>query len=462
MKTIPALLLPLLTTLALPGQDAAKLKKELATKEAAAKRDPDALFAVGKWAAEHKLEGESKRIYEAVLKLAPNHEGANRSLGRELVEGKWVPVSEAETVRREAEKARRDALAAKFAAQGLVEVDGVWVEKDMVEKAKQGLYFHDGEGVTKEEKLQFVQGKVRHPRTGELIDGKELERAKQGYFPIGKEGRWVDEKEADKWHSDPDQPWVVRTAYCTLVSTHPLAKLEAMRNQADRAIEHLRPLFVGATTKPDQRPVILAASTLAEYVELGTRMGDGTDAAGAFLMRNEARLTLRDFGSVRAAICNMQDENGWGPYYLRHAAGLAYANGLAVEAGADLPLWLLHGLGSYCSRFENESDGGYFGKQHLAKGGVGDLASFFSGFTISGSMESKRIDYNEYQAGLMVDFAVHGGDAAVTAAMQGIGKALAEGKGSQVGNGIKQLEPALVAAKPAIVAHLEKLITKAP
>ncbi len=208
--------------------------------------------------------------------------------------------------------------------------------------------------------------------------------------------------------------------------------------------------------------MILAASTLSEYRDYGATFGDGTDACGAFLMREGMAAQVANQGAVRAAVCNMQDENGWGPYYLRHAAGLAYAQAVSAAAGADLPLWLLHGFGSYCSRFENESDGGYFGKLHVKKGGVSDLAPFFASFAISGDMESLKIDFNVYQAGLMVEFGAHGGDATATAAMQAISSALGDGKGSKVDAAVKSFETSLAAAKPAIVTHLEKLIAKAP
>src|SRR5262249_37105620 len=155
-----------------------------------------------------------------------------------------------------------------------------------------------------------------------------------------------------------------------------------------------------------RRPIVFVAATESEYRDFTQAFGDGTDACGAFLMREEAHMNLPYLGEVRPAICfNHKD---WGQRYIRHCAGLSYAHGAAEEAGVDLPLWFLHGIGSYTSRFQNDADAGWFGKQHRDKGGVKNLKSFFSGFAISGEMESTAIDYNIYQAGLLLSFAVKG------------------------------------------------------
>ena len=441
--------------LALPAfaQNAAQLKQELRAKEAAAKKDPDALFEAGRWAAEKALAADAKRIFQAVLKIEPDHEGANLELGNALVEGKWLPAKEAEAL-------RKKAMAAEYAAKGLVEVAGVWVEKDQVEDAKAGTFHHENELVTKEEKLALLSGKVRHPETGELIDAKHLEQATKRYFPIGADGRWVDEKEADTYHSDSKRPWVVRSSYCTVVSTLPLTKIQELRGEADRGVEKVQPLLASNRPSPSNRPTILIAATESEFRELGTALGDGTDAAGSFLMREEASLKLPMQGEVRAAICENHKE--WGPRYVRHSAALAYAHGVSVDLGIDLPLWFLHGLGSYTSRFENDQDAGWFGKQHVQKGGVRNLKGFFAGFAISGEMEPTAIAYNLFQAGLMLSFAAHGGDAKATAALQEVTAALSGKKKGSPDKAIAKLQDALVEAEPKIVAYLQQLIAKAP
>ncbi len=448
-----ALLALVLGALPLLAQSPAQLKSELKTKEAAAKKDPDALFAVGQWAGEKALAADAKRIYQAVLKLSPEHAGANEALGNALVEGKWLPAKEAEAL-------RKKAMAAEYAAKGFVEVNGVWVEKDKADDAKRGVFHHDGQVVTKDEIVALQAGKVRHPDTGELIDPKHLEKAQNKYYPVGSEGRWVDLKEADTYHSDTKRPWIVRTQRGTLISTLGLAKIEELTLQVDFGIEKVAPLLGSRVVSPALRPVVLVAATESEYRDYGTDLGDGTDAAGAFLMRDEARMNVPGVGEVRAAIC--YNHKDWGQRYVRHAAALAYAHGVAVEAGAELPLWLLHGLGAYTSRFQNDSDAGWFAKQHLQKGGVRNLKSFFQAFAISGDMESKDIDYNVFQAGLSLSFAAHGGEAKVTDALQAVTAALGGNAKGAASKAIAKLETELIVAEPKIVAYLQQLIAKAP
>jgi len=51
--------------------------------------DIDGRFALALWCKEHKLTAEMNAEIERVLSLQPNHEGANKELGRLFVEGAW-------------------------------------------------------------------------------------------------------------------------------------------------------------------------------------------------------------------------------------------------------------------------------------------------------------------------------------------------------------------------------------
>lgn len=443
-----------LTLLAVPAisQGAAKLKQELKTKETAAKKDPDALFEVGKWATEKALVEDAKRLYQAVLKLKPDHAGANEALGNQLIDGKWVPAKEAEAMRKKAQ-------AAEFAAKGYVEVSGVWVEKDKVEDAKKGIFHHAGELVTKDELAAFNAGKVRHPETGELIDAKNLEKAKSKYYPVGNEGRWVDEKEADTYHSDVKRPWVVRTGKGTIVSTLSLAKIRELSSFVDQGIEKVMPLLGVTRLAPARRPAILIAATRTEYQDYGNQMGDGTDACGAFLASEEAAVTLPNLGTLRLAVCD--NDKDMGSRFVRHASALAAVHAVAAEAGVDLPLWMEHGFASCTSRFQEESDAGWFGKQHLQRGGVGSVKSFFPSFGISGEMQPTDISHNLYQAGLLLSFAASGQDEKCTEALKAVSAILAGGKGNAE-KSVTKLQTCLIEAQPKIVSYLQQLITKSP
>jgi hypothetical protein len=174
--SIPFLLALLATPIA--AQSAAILKKDLRQKETAAKKDPDAIYEVGNWAKEHKLEKDAVRLYTKVLKIAADHAGANLALGNELVEGKWLPA-------KEAKKLRDKVLEAEFSAKGFKKIDDIWVEESEVEDARQGIFHHDGQTVSRDEKIALQAGKVRHPMTGGLLPvaGRQMGRSK-GSQPV--------------------------------------------------------------------------------------------------------------------------------------------------------------------------------------------------------------------------------------------------------------------------------------
>ncbi|MBK8099186.1 MAG: hypothetical protein IPK26_18920 [Planctomycetes bacterium] len=451
MKALAYLVAGLTLALPMTAQSPAQLKQELRTKETAAKTDTEALAAVAKWAEEQGLAAEAKRIYQAILKIKPDHEAANRALGNELVEGKWLP-------KKDAEAARKKAMEAEFKAKGLVDVGGVWVEKDHVVDAKKGVFHHEGQKVTKEEKVALSSGMVRHPETGQVIEAQFLEKAQNKQFPIGTEGRWVDEKEADRYHSDAKRPWMIRTAYCTIISTLPLSILGTVKNEVDRGYETVRPLLANMEPSPSFRPVILVSATKEEHQEYGNAMGDETSSYGAFYATAEAQVKVAMQGEVRPAVAIWLPD--WGPYYARHAAGLAYAGSLAVEMGVELPKWFQHGIGSLASRFSIKRDAGHFGGQHVAKGGVKNLKSFFTSFTINGEMESKDIDYMIYQAGLVLHFAKEGGDAKALDALVDITNAVAAGKSKGVDKSIEKFAALVAGKEDEVKAHLQKLVAE--
>jgi len=457
MKALKALLavLPLLALPAL-AQTPAQVKAELKNKEAAAKKDPDALYEAGKWAADKGLANEAKRIFLAVLKIKPDHEGANVGLGNAKFDGKWLPAKEAAALQKKAD-------AAAFAAKGMVEVDGVWVDKEHVDDAKKGVFHHDGQLVTKEEKLALLRGFVRHPDTDELIDPKYLDKAKEHLFPIGREGRWVDEKEADKFHADEERPWTVRSAHCTLVSNLPLAQLRKLKLEADRGFERASHVLGSARPKPKNRPVLLIAETLQKYQHFGAVFSDGTDVAGAFLAndREDAQVRVPYLGVVRPAVAF--NEKDLGPYYVRHAAAMAALRGVADDVGADLPPWFYQAVGSLASRFIQDHDAAWFGKQQMQRGGVRKLKGFFGGFGINGEMEPSEVSAQIYLAGLMLAYASSpGAEPGAAGAFKAIVAAFTDSHGGKVASAVEKLQHELIGKEDKISAYLQELVKKSP
>ncbi|MFK7739453.1 MAG: hypothetical protein AB8H80_03950 [Planctomycetota bacterium] len=455
MKTTTGITVALALLAAAPAdataQSKSKLKRELRTMEKAAKKDPEKLFEAATWASEKELDKDAKRILQKVLKMAPDHAEANKLAGNVQIEGKWLPKAEAD-------KLREAAMEAEYAGKGYKKVDGLWIEPELVEDAKKGIFHHGDEIVTRDEKLALMTDKARHPITGRMIDKKQLDKAKEGYFQVAG-GKWVDRKEADEFHSSFARPWVFRSYKTTIMSTLPLEEIEKIKVHSDDGVETAAPFFGGRELPPALRPVIMVAATRSEYTELGQSLGDGTDVAGAFLITEDATFSLNG-RVVRPAIC--ENEKDWGSRYIRHAAALAYINAIAEESGADLPLWFVHGVGSLTSRFHNDADAGWFGKQHIAKGGVSDIRSFFNDFELSSDLQPKQIGFNLYQAGLLLSYATRGGNEEATNAMLAVTASLSgEGKGS-ASKAISKLEKVLAGCKDGVTEHLKKLVAKSP
>lgn len=424
------------------GQFITELKK----KEEAAKNDPKALLECASYAKRHGLTKDQDRILAKVLKLDPENEGAHKALGFVKYKGAWLPKAKAEA----AEKADTEA---EMKAKGLEWVDGVWLPKDQVEDAKKGIFKFENEIVTKEELRALQAGKVRHPRTGELIEKADLEKAAK-QFPLG-DGKWGDEAEANKYHSDVARPWAVRSAYCTIFGNAALSEIEAIKGPVNEAYETAKRLFGGREPKPAHRPAIYLASGTEDYKEMGTRIGDEGSSYGAFL--SAAEVEFPGIAAGRYAVLN--SEKDWTPYYARHAMGLAYAAAMSADSGAEFPLWLIRGVGGYAERFYTDAVAAHFGRGHLEKGGVIGMNSFLKNFAINAELDARSIGANIYQAALVLDFAERGGEKASKAAFQAFVAAFEKG-GKDVEKAIKDLEKAVTGKDKELREYLAALVKK--
>ena len=436
----------LLIAAPLHAQTLSQLKKELKAKEVAAKTDPEGLVDAAAWAKEKGLVRDAQRILQAVLRLDKDNEAANEMLGFVRWEGEWVTKAKAETL-------QKRALEVAMKAKGFVEVEGVWVAKDEVADAKKGTYWHDGEKVTRTEKMAFAQGKVRHSVTGEFIDPDDIMRAEQGMFPLAN-GRWGDVAEADKFHAEPATPWLFRTNYATLISNRPLAELKDLAIDLDSSIGDASRIFAGMKPTPANRPLILMARDTDQYKELGTAVGAEGSAYAVFPALGEVE--VRGLGTARPVVMNWDKD--WGPYWLRHAGGLAWIQGMAADLDTEVPLWFLRGVGGLAERFFGVGQAQHFGRQHLEKGGVNSLQSWFNSFAISPDLEPRMLDYNVFQAGLMFSFAMDGGDGDATKALGQVTEAAREGDGKRLVKAIEHLESLLVKKQDAVREHLRKLV----
>ncbi len=59
------------------------------------KKDPEALFAIAKWAEKNSLPRQAQDIYKMVIKLDPDHAGARLKLGYVGIDDKWLKYDKA-------------------------------------------------------------------------------------------------------------------------------------------------------------------------------------------------------------------------------------------------------------------------------------------------------------------------------------------------------------------------------
>jgi len=449
MNKLPLAIFVACSLLALPvdAQSRAQLKRELRTMEKEAKT-ADSLMSAAEWAKEKGLLTDYKRLLNLVLQREPNHEAAMAGLGFVKHEGEWMLKAKVDQLVKE----KREA---EFKAKGLEQVEGVWVAKSEVDDAKAGIFHHGGELVSRGEKLAFLEGKVRHPRTGQLIAKEDLAKAEQGMFPAG-QGRWVDLEAANQHHSNLARPWVIRSYHATIITTAPLDQAEQMKQVVDSSIEYVKPLFGSKGNHPKHRPVVVACATTDQYRQVGNTIGAETSVYGAFVAER-----VPDFESFNfedpPAVANWGEQAGWGPYYMRHAAAAAYAQSVANERKASLPLWLLIGVGSLAERHYTPGVAAHFGKQHLTKGGVKDVEDWFASFEVSADAPD-RVEYNVFQAGLVVSFCMRGGDGDSTRAAQAFTASLDEDAPS-VEKAAQELEKVLAEKEVELRAYLKDVVS---
>jgi hypothetical protein len=412
-----------------------------------AKNDVAQLIEAAAYAKQHGLLKDQDRILNKVLKLDPDNAPAHKALGFEKYKGEWMKKEKAQAL----EKADTEAA---MKAKGMEWYEGVWLPADQLEDAKRGLFRWENEIVTKEEYKQLAGGKVRHPRTGEIIEKADLDKASK-QFPLGG-GKWGEESEANKFHAGLARPWVVRTTYCTILSNAALSDVESIKAPAAEAYETCK-LLLGKEPSPKNRLVIYMAAESEDYRELGTRMGDEGSSYGAFLSAPEVE--VHGLGAAsRIAICNCIKD--WAPYYTRHAVGLVYLMAVTKDAGIDdPPLWLLRGVAGFAERFSTDGHASHFAKLHIEKGGVTGLTSFFKTFAINAEMESKAIDAAIFQAALILDFGRRGPDKQVKDAFAAMQAALGKG-GKEFEKSVKEYEKAVGAKEKELREYLKDLSKK--
>jgi len=191
-----------------------------------------------------------------------------------------------------------------------------------------------------------------------------------------------------------------------------------------------------------------------QYTQLGTQFGAEGSSYSAFIATQE--MDLPGLGLVRPIVANWQDDS-WGAYFLRHGAGLAFAYGLCADAEFEqAPIWFLRGVASLAERYYDPGIASWYGGLHLQQGGVKELGPWFDTYEIGPNQDWDAISYNVFQAGLVLDFAMKGGDDEATKAVQAVSAAFKE-NGPAVEAAIANFRKVITGKEEALRDYLAKL-----
>jgi hypothetical protein len=390
--------------------------------------DTDRLVAAAAFARENQLGGEARKILEKVLGLDPDHRAAHEALGHREDGGEWQ-----------------------------AEVDGIWVPVARLGDAEKGIYFHQETPVTRWEKERLLDGWQRHVYTGLLISGDDVEKASAGQFPLG-DGEWGDLQAADAWHANSARPWILRSEHFYVVTTLPHQTItQEIIPAIEGVVPELERVAGGRVLAPAEWPVVVLLPSTDAYVAFGERYGASGSAHGAFLA-DPAEFTVDIAGVRRPAAAANWGAEGWGYYYARHAAALALANRYFGSEATAVPDWFRRGLAGRASRLYAPEITQFFGQQHLKAGCPDDLGKWLAGFSISGDNPTSgrnTNDYNVFEAGLLIDYCLSGGDADATAAMRAVTAAIVQGQG--VAAAVRELQTRLGGKAAEVAAYLEKI-----
>ena len=432
------------------AQSKTELKKELEVRRAKIdKSDAAKLYALALWAERKGLKFESRRVLREVIKADTDHEAARKALGFVKHQDKWVKAEDvAKLEKRAAAKAERERIA-ELKRKGYVKHGDSWIKKSDLAWAELGLVRHDGKWMRRDDAAALAKGKVKHPRTGMWIDKADAEKAKQGLFKVGSD--WVSVDKANTAHSDWESPWILRSDNIELQTIYKLDKAEIALNEAETAVSYARGLLFDPLMPLPALVRIRIFDTAAQYREFGAQADDtGFSSYGAFhVYRAEPPMIACHYG-----------QKDWGPYFLKHAVGMGIAAQLLKGKNEKDSLppthWLLTGFGSYVERWSNTRSASHFGKQYLQKGGVRSLKSFPSSFGISPDMSSSDLEWNVYQAGIIVSFLSKAPDAKTKKAWDKVRDAIQARKG--VAKAVKNFEKRLPKIEKQLKAHLAKAI----
>lgn len=422
--------------------DVAKIEAKAAPEEEFKKRrgsvaanDAKALFDLYLWAKSEGLKNQATQVLRDILKIDPDHENARTLLGYVKFDGKWVSE-------KEKQKLEADSVRAEKEKQGLVEYKGEWMtpaEKEAKEHADNGEILVDGSWVKKED----VE---RAKRDAERRAEAEKHRA-NGEFEV--DGKWVARDEAERYYQDIGHPYRAEGDHVIVYTNKGIDFGDKMLVSAEAAYRAAAAFFGAEPSPAGKKLHVYVVASLDDYKALGNQWGD--EKSSNFYAFSSPWLTdpALSFDMVSVTMYNLADTLTG--IYTSHATAEQFVLRMLGSAATDTPpTWFVDGVASYIERWQGPStqEPASWSRDRLrSQGWLLKLKTFFGSYP--------KTEQSILQAGLLVRFLA---DASCPEEVKTEFKGALEAfkKGAKISKAFRLLEKALLKHEDAIADFAER------
>jgi hypothetical protein len=418
------------------------IKAEYAKRREAAKGDAAKLWKLVNWCEANSLNKEKRSCLRELIKLDPDDVKARELLGHVEHDGKWFPSKkkrDAYIKKQERERAKQLEKEAK--EKGWVKWKDGWADPADIPYLEKGWERDEtGQWYDPIEVKRLEEGWVQQDRT--WVSPEEIPNIDKGLWKCGDE--WLTLEQANEYHSEVGKWWEIPGAHFVLLTTLPREHATEAIIQIDGAYRELVRIFgTGPAVQPDvvvlNSPDQYGAFAAGDQNNRGVEVEGLSSVHGAFFADAWFDIEGKRFFGTGVSYWDTSNEAGnrFGKLFARHAAGLAFIEGIdpspktikALFASSAprydidkfygeklLPRWFREGAASYAERYYADPSVGPNGdtarlrkwsvSNILNRGGLDPLADIFKmNLTADGSTDSAKL-MNE--AGLLVAFMLDG------------------------------------------------------
>ena len=363
-----------------PVQAQASLDAEFDRRFAQAGGSPAKLWELHLWCKETSRTAESARVLEKIVEVAPDHEEARNALGHQRYDGQWFESYTALAKYKRDEERRMTAKGlARHGDRWVPQADLPYVRMSWVKDENGGWVSpHELARRTEEAKLAAEGWQQQYLV---WVSPAEFDKWREGLWKCGDE--WLTLEEANRFHAELGAWWRIPTEHFIVNSTCDQPVASSAAGEAERAYAILRRVF---GTAPSGRIEVTTLRSLEQYNAFANgdpaRSFPAPELAGysscnyAFLADAWLDPALQPTEYRGQGVAYWDAENAglapFGPFAVRHAAGLSYAGAIdpsldttsrfvedpSTRPAADafwgekrLPRWLHYGAASYVERY---------------------------------------------------------------------------------------------------------------